>query len=254
MILRTTFVFCLFFLVISTTLSGESFTLQADTWTVPYGSVTTGPVEVTSNIGMGDWGVYHPGSSFVWLAPPASATPIVGLANLLRTDEATLEGAIGGGLSAQQTAVNYMSLGAGSYSFTFGFAYVSNDSGNNTDTAFLAYSYSNGLGGVAVTAIPLVCDSDPACLYNVNLGDPSAPLGILNWTTSATYNLTDVYAVALGVTSTNTDPTDPNRAVSQLFIAGNANGTIDPAPEPTTILSLGAGLIAVGLLRRRARS
>ncbi len=248
MILRTT-LFCCLLLGISTTLSGESFTLQTDTWNVPYGSVTTGPVEVTSNIGIGDWGLYHPGSSFVWLSPTASATPIAGLATLLGTDETTLEGAIGGGLAEQQTAVNFMSLGAGSYSFTFGFAYVSNDFGNNADTAFLAYS---DIAGLHVTA--LVCDD--GCLYNVDpaSGTPPDPLGILNWTTSASYNLADVYAVALGVTSTNTDPNDPNRAVSQLFIAADANGTIDPAPEPSTILSLVAGLVAVGLLRRRARS
>jgi hypothetical protein len=252
MIWRTTFVLCLL-LVVSTTLWGEDFTLQSYTWNVPYGSVTPGPVEVSSNIGIGDYGVYHPGSSFVWLSPTPSATPIVGLANLFGTDEVTLEGMIGGGLTEQGTAVNYMSLGdgstPGSYNFSFGFAYVSNDFGNNTDTGFIAWSDAAGLH-----VDPLVCDSDPACLNSVNIGDPNAPLGILNWTTSATYDLTDVYAVAIGVTSTNTDPNDPYRAVSQLFVAADAERSIDPAPEPATFLTLGAGLIAAGLLGRRARS
>jgi hypothetical protein len=248
MILRTTLVFCLL-LVVSTTLSAGSLTLGSDTWNVQNGIVTSAPVTVTSNISLWNWTASNQGNPYAWMTPAKDATAIGGLATMLGTDEGTLEGLIGGPLGVGSTAADYMSFGAHSGAFTldFGAAFVSSDGGNNSDTVFLAYTDALGLHVNA-----LVCDD--GCSYNVDPADPSllqGPLGVLGWT-NFSFSLTDVTAMAIGVTGTITDPTDLS-AVSSLFVAADASGSLG-APEPATTLSLGAGLLAVGLLRRRARS
>jgi hypothetical protein len=194
-----------------------------------YQTITTGKY-------VGDYAIYLSGINTGWIVSPTFSTdPPIGDANYLTNMTVAINSGPSSSsysqLEVQLSDTGYTYNGASDFGVSGStLANVTVNSMNVfSDSNLLTPSWTVGTDGVS---FPVTGAKGFNGDYAVNLPGGSYPPG-------TTYSLTE--EISLTATSTWTG------------VKGDINGgfSADPAPEPSSLLLFGAGLLGVGLLRRK---